>query len=359
MPQISPLLALPFLQPSQAQKHVTHNEALRKLDLVVQLSLASTDAMTPPVSPAEGDIHSLGANPTGDWVGQAGKLAAWLDDTWHLFSARVGWRAWDVAASRLVVWDGSAWVEPPVELQNLDGVGIATSHDQNNRLSVRSPATLLSHDGAGHQLKINKASAEDTASLLFQSSWTGHAEMGLAGGTGFSIKVSADGGSWTEALAIDPSTGTASGAAVQISADDTTPGRLMRADYGYGPGNLVGAVSENAGAPTGAVIERGSTANGEFVRFADGTQICSATLAGVSCTSAQGALFDTGAIMTWDFPAAFAAGSVPAVSGNGGAPQRFVGCGTASATQVTYQVMSASSDTSTPAPTMIAVGRWF
>ena len=75
MSQNSPRLNLPFIQPSQAQKHVTHNEALRHLDLVVQLSLIATDAVTPPATPAQGDIHALGAAPTGDWAGQGGKLA--------------------------------------------------------------------------------------------------------------------------------------------------------------------------------------------------------------------------------------------------------------------------------------------
>lgn len=38
--------------------------------------------------------------------------------------------------------------------------------------------------------------------------------------------------------------------------------------------NLVGTVSQSGGVPTGAIIERGSNANGEYVRYADGTQIC-------------------------------------------------------------------------------------
>ncbi|WP_339119215.1 hypothetical protein [Halomonas sp. BMC6] len=40
-------------------------------------------------------------------------------------------------------------------------------------------------------------------------------------------------------------------------------------------GNMVGAVSQSGGAPTGAVIERGSNANGEYTKFADGTVIMS------------------------------------------------------------------------------------
>lgn len=37
---------------------------------------------------------------------------------------------------------------------------------------------------------------------------------------------------------------------------------------------LVGTVSESGGVPTGAIIERGSNANGSYIRYADGTQIC-------------------------------------------------------------------------------------
>ncbi|SDX73534.1 Protein of unknown function [Ruegeria halocynthiae] len=358
MTQNSPRLNLPYLQPAQAQKHVTHNEALRALDLVVQLSVASLNATVPPATPQQGETHAIGAAPTGDWAGHAGKLAAWLDNAWHFLTPDVGWRAWDQGADKLMVWDGSAWVEPPVSTQNLNGVGIATGSDSTNRLAVRSPATLLTHEGSGHQLKINKASAGDTASLLFQSNWTGYAEMGLSGSTDFSIKVSPDGGSWVEALRFDAATGGVGGSAVQSSADDITSGRLMRADYGYGPGNVLGTVSETNGAPTGAVIERGSSANGDYVRFADGTQICTATLGGVGCTSAIGALFASGSA-TWDFPISFASGSVPALSGNGGGIGRFIGFDVPSDSQAIYQVMAASSDASTIAPTVIAIGRWF
>ena len=61
MPDISPRLALPYLQPSQAQKHVTHNEALRRLDLLVQLVVVQFGAEVPPASPAPGAVWALGA----------------------------------------------------------------------------------------------------------------------------------------------------------------------------------------------------------------------------------------------------------------------------------------------------------
>ena len=65
MSQTSPRLDLPFVQPSQAQKHVTHNEALRRLDQVVQLSVLSINGTTPPPAPDQGELHALGSSPGG------------------------------------------------------------------------------------------------------------------------------------------------------------------------------------------------------------------------------------------------------------------------------------------------------
>ena len=43
---------------------------------------------------------------------------------------------------------------------------------------------------------------------------------------------------------------------------------------GFHKGNILGAVSQAGGVPTGALLQRGSNANGEFIRLADGTQVC-------------------------------------------------------------------------------------
>ena len=65
--------------------------------------------------------------------------------------------------------------------------------------------------------------------------------------------------------------------------------------------NTLGTVSQSGGVPTGAIIERGSNANGEFVRFADGAQICTKLKAVASFNNASNLRFD------WTYPAAFAA----------------------------------------------------
>jgi hypothetical protein len=221
--------------------------------------------------------------------------------------------------------------------------------------------------------------------VVVQSNWTGHAEMGSAGDTSFSIKTSADGSTWYDTLRLDPAnqrieaapSGTIgfrlsataldldvpiTGDAVQSDPLDITSGRVLRTtafglgttdhvatrqstgnsplptgfysgsggsansvtfphsgcrynpfltlnrristgNYGirrvffnnnipivwgssdsgatwnvpntlYGTDNLVGIVSESGGTPTGAVIEQGENASGQYIRWADGTQFC-------------------------------------------------------------------------------------
>jgi len=218
MPDNSAILALPYIQPSQAQKHVTHNEALARLDVLVQLVVRGFDATTPPIDPDQGETHALGSGPTGAWAGQDNMLATWRDGVWHFIAPLTGWRAG--AGVELRIRDGGSWVPVLGQTDNLDGVGINATHDATNRLSLSSDATLLNHEGAGHQLKLNKASEGDTASLLFQSGFTGHAEMGLNGGNDFSLKVSDDGSGWTQALHI-------SGADGRIGLGTSAPSNLL------------------------------------------------------------------------------------------------------------------------------------
>jgi hypothetical protein len=160
--------------------------------------------------PAPGARHILPAAAQGAWAGQpAGRLAVFGEEVWTFVAPRPGWLAWVVDVGRLQVFDGTNWIpaQAAPSFQNLPQVGIGTAADATNRLAVAGPATLLTHGGAGHQVKVNKATATDTASLLFQSGWSGRAEMGLTGSDDFRIKVSADGATFHDAMAIDRGTG--------------------------------------------------------------------------------------------------------------------------------------------------------
>ncbi len=207
----TPNLGLPYIMAAQAQKHVTHNEAIRALDALVHLAVIDRDRSTPPDSPADGDRHIVGTGSTGSWSGHDFEVAAFQDGGWAFFAPRPGWRAWIVEESALRTWSGNAWVliggggDGGDAL--FDSIGINATADETNRLAVSSPASLFNHAGAGHQLKLNKDDDADTASLLFQTDYSGRAEMGTAGDDDFHFKVSPDGSAWHEAILIDKDTG--------------------------------------------------------------------------------------------------------------------------------------------------------
>ncbi|KQR69257.1 hypothetical protein ASG25_16745 [Rhizobium sp. Leaf384] len=201
MSETTPNLEMPYILPSQAQKHVTHNEALQRLDALTQLVIVATLSQ-PPADPNPGACYEVAADPAGPWFGKAGTIALWDDGAWTFLTPRPGWRATLAQDHRLHIHDGTRF-RPYDALSGLERLGVNATADEVNRLAVSGDATLLSHAGHGHQLKINKATPADVASLLFQSGWSGRAEMGLSGADTFALKTSADGALWQEALRVD------------------------------------------------------------------------------------------------------------------------------------------------------------
>lgn len=202
------ILSLPYIMPSQAQKHVTHNEAIATLDALVQTVVAD-EASAPPDMAQPGDRLIVAPDPTGAFAGQANAIAVYRDGGWAFLAPRTGWTAYDRARQRIVVFTGTGWEElpPPRTLTEIMTVGVNATADAGNRLAVASPASLFDHEGGDHRLKVNKAAQTDTASLLFQDGYSGRAEMGLAGSDDFAVKVSSDGANWVEAMRIDRSSG--------------------------------------------------------------------------------------------------------------------------------------------------------
>jgi hypothetical protein len=517
---VSAILSLPYLQPAQAQKHVTHNEALRQLDLLVQLAVASRQAAVPPADPAAGLRLIVPAGATGAFAGRDGAIALWDDGEWHFTTPLPGWRAEVLDEGCAVVFDGTAWRGPEVTAGRFASLGVAAEADATNRLAVAGPATLMTHAGAGHQLKINKATAGDTGSVVFQTGWSGRAEIGTTGSDDLAVRVSPDGTAWSDALVAEAAsgmvrlpaglrlpdgnalapplafaadadtglyragadalalaaggvervrvtssglevTGTVTGTAVTQSANDTTAGRLTKVgdggllgmavsldgatdlkdralpggfysfvgdvvpggpeniayryslivlhgsvdgrrqficwrDQGSGEprvwfgqqatndtgainwsrailhNNLLGPVSQSGGVPTGAVIERGSNANGEYTRFADGTLICTVTInLGPRNFSGSGTYNDPYRtnVANWTFPAAFAAVPVlqitPVVNGASGLERAHTGTAQSVSTTVVTSIQAVACAGVATGPTvlvtahLVAIGRWF
>lgn len=109
MSEITTHLMLPYILASQAQKHVTHNEALRLLDATVQLSVKGRTRTTPPANSTDGDRYLVASGATGLWAGWDLNIALWNDGVWMRLVPRPGWLAWIVDEAALFVWSGSAW----------------------------------------------------------------------------------------------------------------------------------------------------------------------------------------------------------------------------------------------------------
>ena len=103
-------LALPLVQASQAQKHVTVNEALSRLDALVELTLVSHTVADPPASPAEGDAYAVPVGATGAWTPEEGRVALFLNGGWTYLSPKPGWRAFIGDAGTPALFDGTDWI---------------------------------------------------------------------------------------------------------------------------------------------------------------------------------------------------------------------------------------------------------
>lgn len=102
-------LSLPLLAASQAQKHVIVNEALQRLDGVVQLTLRSRSQTTPPGTVLEGDCFGVPANAVNDWAGRDGDVAQFVNGGWAFFTPQAGWRAFVADTGTVDLHDGGGW----------------------------------------------------------------------------------------------------------------------------------------------------------------------------------------------------------------------------------------------------------
>lgn len=282
--QSTPKLDLPFLMPNQAQKHVTLNTSLEVLDILVQLSVISDTQTEQPASPDEGDSYILPNAPQGvDWATrQSGEIVSFRNGAWSAHPPMTGLRAWVSERARLIVFDGTQWMEvvsggsalgQPVHL------GIQTPADDTNRLAVSSPASLFTHAGSDHRLKINKATGTDTAALCFQTDYHGRAELGLTGDDNWHIRTSQDGAVWRDVLIADTATGrlTAStgltipgGQRIQsnVTSLGTTDDSSLELEGGGGLGRVALTLKSVVGL-TGALFEQRSDhpANIDLIDF--------------------------------------------------------------------------------------------
>lgn len=254
MTDTTPRVRAPLLAAAQAQKHVTHNEALLQFDALLCARILDRDLSDPPASPADGDTYLVKATGTGTWAGQDGNIAYAIDSGWRFYAPFEGLSAFIADESVMLVYASGAWVDwaSVLDLQNVPLLGVNTAADATNKLAVKSSALLFDNIGGGVQVKVNKHAATDTASFLFQTNYSGRAEIGLTGDDKFHFKVSPDGSAWTEAICINQSNGRVAlgrtNPAVQLDVYNPTTHAEMRIGTAMADGSHVPAVSvDNTG----------------------------------------------------------------------------------------------------------------
>ncbi len=104
-------LGFPYLAAAQAQKHVTVNESLLRLDALTQLSAISATLAAEPASPSDGDIYILPSGKTGAaWGAMAdGAIAYYRDGVWEELTPRPGWHCIAEDTRQLHIRTATAW----------------------------------------------------------------------------------------------------------------------------------------------------------------------------------------------------------------------------------------------------------
>lgn len=105
----TPRISMPEIIESQASKYISHNDALRIIDALLQAGVTDRDLTDPPGSPANGAVYIPAATATGAWTGHEGKLAQWYASAWHFLTPAEGWTVWVVDEQIRLVYKSGAW----------------------------------------------------------------------------------------------------------------------------------------------------------------------------------------------------------------------------------------------------------
>jgi hypothetical protein len=136
-------LGLPLLQPAQAQKHVTVNEALARLDGLTMLILQSRSLTTQPGVAVEGSVWAVPPGGVNEWSGQDGRLALAGNGGWDFVVPKRGWRSFILDEGMPALFDGAAWREGAVTL-TVHNAGLAIKAAQIDHVVTAGPQSVTS-----------------------------------------------------------------------------------------------------------------------------------------------------------------------------------------------------------------------
>lgn len=267
--------------------------------------------------------------------------------------------------------DGGVLVQENMRIKYTGDIGIGTA-SPTARLDIAvnsaSDAVRINQTGAGNALVVEDSTSPD--STPFVVSATGSVGIGT---TTPAVKLDVVGSAIISGdLTVDATTLHVDAGNDRVGVGTITPGTKLDVvgtanatnmtrggSQVYSRDNILAAVSQSAGVPTGGIIERGSSANGEYVRYADGTMICVIYAAGTQTTpTASGSIFRATNASTWTFPSTFAV--APAVSGMAEENNaRWVAFDPPTTTSVAFRHLNSLTSAVAVNTRLMAIGRWF
>jgi hypothetical protein len=141
MSQTTDRLNLPLLATAQAQKEMTHNEALALVDILLQPVVISAALSAPPASPVAGQCWIVGVGAGGSWTGRDGAIAAWTAGGWRFVSPIEGMQVWSQPDGVVLRRLGSTWTVGALTAKSL-------SVDGNQVVGARG-AAIAAPTGGG------------------------------------------------------------------------------------------------------------------------------------------------------------------------------------------------------------------
>jgi hypothetical protein len=140
-------LALPLLATAQAQKEMTHNEALVILDSVVQPVVAAVAPASVPTSSTLGQAWIVGKSPTGAWTGQSGALAVWTAGGWRFVAPFEGMTVWCIADSMAFRRAGLSWLPGAITGRTLTLDGAQVVGARGAPIATPTAGTTIDAEG--------------------------------------------------------------------------------------------------------------------------------------------------------------------------------------------------------------------
>lgn len=137
----SPRLRLPYLHPGQAQKEFFVNEALARLDALVQPTVLDERAQ-PPAQPQPGDAHLVASGAGGDWLGEDGAIAVFQGSHWLFQPPLPGTSLRRLDTGQLCLYS-DGWTTAPDPVEPSGG----TTIDTEARAAIAALVSALRHSG--------------------------------------------------------------------------------------------------------------------------------------------------------------------------------------------------------------------